>query len=200
MKFTNRKGKLRLYDGTATPYYLEIDFDLGNFSGPIGQAKPDEIMVLDRGTASADMHYIEGSDEPVMAPLPISFSAFVVDKTQCRYLLDWLEQMSNGDAASPVQSSSTVNSNTLTSTKEDTQRDGANANPAFADGTKMTSNVEYRLDTSTDIVWHYNEVYFPLSQQNLAEGEDGVQIAMNGMCFGTITRNTAFTSGTSVEA
>ena len=28
-KFTNRKGKLRIYDGTGTPFYLEFEFDLG---------------------------------------------------------------------------------------------------------------------------------------------------------------------------
>jgi len=200
MKFTNKKGKLRLYDGAGTPYYLEIDFDAGDFSGPLGQAKTEEILVLDRNNMTGDAHYIEGGDDRIMEPFPITFSAFVVDKTQCKYLLDWLEQMSNGDSASPVQSSSTVNSKTLTSTKEDTQRDGSNNNPAFRDGTKMCSNVEYRLDGSADIVWHYNEVNFPLDQQSLSEAEDGVSISLNGMCYGTVTRDTGFTSGSNVES
>jgi hypothetical protein len=157
------------------------------------------MLVLDRGTMSADAHYIEGSDEKVMEAIPITFSALIVDKTQCIYLLDWLEQCSNGDGASPPQSTGAVNANTLTSTKEDSQRDGANNNPAFADGTKLCSNLEYRLDGGTDRVWHYNEVFFALEQQQISESEDGITIALNGMCYGTIVRDTAFTSGAAVE-
>lgn len=201
MKFTNKKGKLRWYDGTATPYFLEIDFDAGDFSGLLGQPKTEEILVLDRNNMTADAHYIEGGDDRIMEPVALTFSALVVDKTQCGYLLDWLEQMSNGDSASPVQSAGTVNSNTLTSTKEDTQRDGSNNNPAFRDGTKMCSNWEYKLDGSTDICWHYNEIFCELSEQNLSEGEDGITISLNGLCYGTIpSRDTAFTAGTSIEA
>jgi len=164
MKFTNKKGKIRLYDGAGTPFYLEIDFDLGDFSGPLGQAKTEEILVLDRNKMSADAHYIEGGDDKIMEPFPLTLSAFVVDN------------------------------------KEDTQRDGANNNPAFRDGTKLACNLEYKLDGSTDIVWHYNEVYFPLDQQSLSEAEDGVTISLNGLCYGTVVRDTAFTSGTSIEA
>ena len=192
-KFTNKSGKIRLYDGTATPFFLEADFDLGDFSGPLGIPKTEEILVLDRGNANADAHYIEGADDKIMEPFPITFSAFVVDKTQCGYLLDWLEAMADG-GGSPA-----VNSNTLVTTKEDTQRDGANNTPAFADSSKMTSNLEYKLDGGTDIVWHYNEVLFELSEQSLSEAEDGVTVSLNGMCYGTVVRDTAFTAGATVE-
>jgi len=199
MKFTNKQGKIRLYDGAATPYYLEVDFDAGDFTGPMGIPKTEEILVLDRGNITADSHYKEGSAEKVMEPLAVSFTGSVADDTQCVYLLDWMEQLSNGDSASPVQSSGAVNSKTLTTTQGDTKRDGTNYNPTFADGTKMCCNLEYRLDSSTDIVWHYNEILFPLDQLSISEAEDGVTIAFAGLCYGTITRDTAFTSGTSVE-
>ncbi len=192
-KFTNKKGKLRLYDGTATPFYLEIDFDLGDFSGPLGIPKVEEILVLNRGNSDADAHYVEGSDAAIMEPFGITFSAFVADNTQCLYLLDWLESMQDG-GGSPA-----VNSNTLVTTKEDTQRDGANNSPAFADSTKMTCNVEYLLDGSTDVCWHYNEVYFAIDQQSIAEAEDSVSVSLNGMVYGTVVRDTAFTAGTTVE-
>ena len=192
-KFTNKKGKLRLYDGTATPFYLELDFDLGDFSGPLGIPKTEEILVLNRGNSDADAHYIEGGDDKIMEPFAITFSAFVVDKTQCKYLLDWLEAMEDG-GGSPA-----VNSNTLVTTKEDTQRDGANNTPAFADTSKMTSNLEYLLDGATDICWHYNEVLFPLAEQSISEAEDGVTISLNGMCYGTVSRDTTFTAGATVE-
>jgi len=192
-KFTNKKGKLRLYDGTATPFFLELDFDLGDFSGPLGIPKTEEILVLNRGVSDSDAHYIEGSDEAVLEPFDITFSAFVVDKTQCGYLLDWLEAMQDG-GGSPA-----VNSNTLVTTKGSTNRDGTNTTPAFADSTKMTCNVEYLLDGSTDIAWHYNEVWFPIDQQSISEAEDGVTVSLTGKVYGTVVRDTAFTSGATVE-
>ena len=192
-KFTNRKGKIRLLDGTGTPWHLEIDFDLGDFSGPMGIPKTDEILVLDRNQATADMHYIEGGDDKVMAPFAITFSAFVVDKTQCLYLLDWIDVMNGGLSA-------TINSNTIVTTEEDTQRDGANNNPPFADATKLLCNLQYKLDgPSNDVTWLYTEVWFPADQQSISEAEDGVTISLNGQCYGTITRGTAWVTSATVE-
>jgi len=191
-KFTNRKGKLRLYDGTGSAFYLELDFDVGDFSGPMGIPKTEEILILDRNQATADMHYIEGGDDKVMAPFPLTFSAFVVDKTQCKYLLDWIDVMNGGLSAK-------VNSNILVTTEQDTQRDGSNNNPAFADATKLLCNVEYRLDGGTDISWAYKEVWFPADEQSISEAEDGVTLSLNGQCYGTVTRGSAWSSGSTVE-
>ena len=192
-KFTNRKGKIRLLDGTGTPWHLEIDFDLGDFSGPVGIPKTDEILVLDRNQATADMHYIEGGDDKIMAPFPITFSALVVDKTQCLYLHDWIDVM-NGLL------SATINSNTIVTTAEDTQRDGANNNPPFADATKLLCNLQYKLDgPSTDLTFLYTEIWFPADQQSISEAEDGVTISLNGQCYGTVTRGTAWVAGSTVE-
>jgi hypothetical protein len=185
-KFTNRKGALRLYDSTATPFYLELIFDKGDFSGPLGIPKTEEILVLNRGVYDANAHYIEGSDARVMEPFEITFSALIEDTTITTYLLDWLE-------------GNTVNSNTIVTTKADTQRARSVASPAFADTNKKCSNVEYFLDGSTDIVWHYNEVYFELSDQIITEGEEEVAVALKGLCYGTVTRDTEFTSGTNVK-
>jgi len=185
-KFTNRKGKLRLYDGTATPYYLEIEFDKGDFSGPMGIPKTDEILVLNRGGYDAYAHYIEGSDEKVMEPSEISFSCLIEDTTITTDLLAWIE------------GGGTVSGQTVVTTKEDTQRARSVASPAFADTNKATYNVEYKLDGATDIVWHYNEVYFELSEQSFSEGEDEVSLSLKGKVYGTITRDTAFTTGTDV--
>ena len=191
-RFTNRKGKIRFVDGTANPWFLELDFDVGDFSGPMGTPKTEEILILDRNQATADMHYIEGGDDVVMAPFPLTFSAFITDKTQCIYIIDWIDVM-NGLL------SAQVNSNTIVTTEEDTQRDGANNNPPFADPTKLTCNVEYRLDGGTDRVWHYNEVWFPAAEQMISEAEDGVTLALNGQVCGTVVRDTAFTAGSAAS-
>lgn len=191
-KFTMRKGKFRFYEGTASPYYLELDFDVGDFSAPMGVPKTEEILILDRNQATSDMHYIEGGDDVVMAPVPLTFSAFIVDKTQSIYLIDWIEVMNGGLSA-------TINSNTIVTTAQDTQRDGSNNNPAFADSGKLLCNAEYKLDGGTDRVWHYNEIWLPASEQMISEAEDGVTIALTGQIYGTITRDTAFTASTAAS-
>jgi len=193
-KVTQRDAKIRLYDSTASPLYLELDFDLGNFTGPIGTPKTEELLQLDRGKVTSDMHYIEGSDDVMMAPVDISFGYFLQNVIQQTYLIHWLTAMNDG-------LTQTVNAHTLESTESDTQRDGSNANPAFADSNKSTCDVEWLADTGgTDFGWRYNGVLFLLDQQTFAEAESEVMLTLNGKCYGTITAITAFTAGTSVEA
>ena len=192
-KFTNRSGKIRFYDSTATPIYLEIDFDAADFNGPIGVPLPDEIVVLDRGKADANMHHIEGSEQKVWDPSTITFGALVTDLSITDYLLDWIEWLNGGSA--------TVNSHALATTKGDTARDGVVSCPAFADSDKRACNVEVFYDGSgTDQGWKYGEVFFPADQCQLSEGEDAVTVALSGLCYGAIERITAFTAGTSVES
>jgi len=193
-KKTKKDAKIRLYDSTATPYYLELDLDPGDFSAPAGAPLTDEILVLDRGAMTSDAHYIEGPDDKLMAPVPVTFSAIITDGSQTTYLLDWLAAMNDG-------LTTTVNSNTLQSTESDTLRDGSNANPPFADSNKSTCNIEYLIELGgTDLGWKYAGVWFPLDQQQISEGDDAITVSLNGMCYGTITRITSFTAGTSVEA
>lgn len=193
-KKTMRNAKLRLYDSTATPWYLELDLDLGNFNGPLGIPRQEEILVLNRGTMDAAAHYIKGADDKLMEPVAVSFGVFIRDDQQTINLLNWLKA---GQDAAATQ----VNAHTLATTKADTQRDGATANPAFADTNKICSNVQYLIETGgTDLGLQYAEVFFPLDQQQLSEAEDGITLTLNGVCYGTITRITAFTAGTDVEA
>jgi len=183
-KITQKKGTIRLYDSTATPIYLTMILDDG-FSGPLGIPYTEEQLVLNRGNMDANAHYIEGSDAAIMEPLDITFNMLAQDTVFFGYFLDWLE-------------GSEVHSTTIVTTKGDSQRDGSNANPAFADSSKKCCNVEYQLDVATDIVWHYNEVWFDLSTMTISEAEDGISIAVTGKWYGTVTRDTALTSGTDV--
>lgn len=193
-KKTMKNAKIRLYDGTGTPYYLELDLDVGDFSGPIGQPRNEEVLVLDRGNMNANAHYINQADDKLMEAVPVTFGVLIRDDQQTINILDWLTAGQDGG-------STQVNSNTLTTTKQDTQRDGSNNNPAFADSSKMTFNVEYLIETGgTDLGRKYAEVFFPLEQQQLSEAEDGITLTLNGMCYGTITKITEFTSGNDVES
>jgi hypothetical protein len=193
-KLTQRKAKIRLYDSTATPWYLEFDLDMGDLSGPLGIPRQEEILVLNRGVMDALGHYIQGADDKLMEPVQISFSVMIRDDQQTINILNWLAAGQDGAATQ-------VNSHTLATTKADTQRNGANANPAFADTNKICFNVEYLMETGgTDLGYKYAEVFFPLDQQTLSEAEDGITLALTGTCYGTIPRITAFTAGTDVEA
>ena len=193
MKNTKQNAKIRLYDGAETPYYLELDLDPGELSGPAGAPLTEEILVLDRGNMTADAHYIEGPDDKLMEPVPVTFSAVITDAAQTVYLLDWLAAMNDNLAT-------TVNGNTLTSTIGDSQRNGAVNNPAFADANKEVCNIEYLITMSgADLGWKYMEVRFPMDQIQISEGDDAITVSLNGMCYGTITRLTGFTAGTSAE-
>jgi hypothetical protein len=188
-----RKGKIRIYDSTATPWYLQMDLDVGDFSGPIGTPRQEETLILNRGVMDSKAHYVKGPDDKLMEPVNVTFSVMIRDDQQTINILNWLKGCQDGGATQ-------VNAHTLLTTKADTQRDGATNNPAFADANKLCSNVEYLMETGgTDLGFKYAEVFFPLDQQSLAEAEDGITLSLNGTCYGTITRITAFTAGTNVE-
>ncbi len=185
-KFTNRDGEIRIYDGSTTPYYLEIKFTGGDFSGPIGVPEPEEQLFLDRGRGDTAV-YTRARDDEKLAPVDVSFTVTITEHETFGYLMDWLE-------------GKTVNSKTIVTTKGTTQRDGVNNTPTFVSSGKLCCNVEYMLDGDTDYCWHYNEVWFPLSQCTVSESDDGVTVSLTGKCYGTIVRDSAFTAGTDVTA
>jgi len=79
---------------------------------------------------------------------------------------------------------------TGTTSKATTKNDGTNYNPAFADATKKTVNVQILHDSGVSgtnpIGSAYYEVYFPNEQQTIGEGEDQIPITLNGACYGLI--------------
>jgi hypothetical protein len=189
MKFTKRRGILRLYDGTGTPFYLRIKFD-GDTAFPLGVPSTEEVLVMDRGVMTADAHYIQGGDDKVMEPGEFTFSTIVEDTTITTYLLAWLR-------------GETVNSHTIVTTKGTTARVGAITNPGFADTSKKAFNCEILWDASsagTDLGYKVTEVYFDLAEQKIQEGDDGVTLSLNGKIYGSITAIAAFTAGTDVTA
>lgn len=190
---TLQNAKLRFYDSTATPLYLEIDLDPGDFSGPFGAPLVEEILELDRGNMNANALYRAGNDEALMAPVPVTFTIRLTDSAQTVNIKDWIRAMNDG-------LSTQVNSNTLETTETDSQRDGATANPAFADSNKSTCIIEYLITMSgTDLGFNYEGIWLPADQQQISEAEDSITIAINAMCYGTITDITSFTAGTDVE-
>jgi hypothetical protein len=191
-KFTNRKGKIRFYDGTAvTPRYLEIDFDAGDISGPIGNPLADEIIVTDRGTLDSNTHHITGPEDKILEPQSVSFSFFCTDLNKTDLLLDYISAMNDGGTT-------TVDSLTMATTKGGSTRGGITT-PAFADSNKLACDVQYLLEAgTTDFGYEWAECWFPIDQATISEGEDAVTVSLTGMCYGAISRITSFTSGTAL--
>jgi len=195
MKFTKRNGAIRFVDGTSTSYYLDIDFENADLNAPFGTPLTEELLHMNRGVMDSDAHYVQGPDDPMMAPLPMTLSVTLTDGAHTQNVLDWITALNDGG-------STTVNSNTVATTESDTQRDGSNNNPAFANSNKLTCNVEAHWNTSgTDLHFIWAEVCFPRDQVQIAESDDGVNITLNGMIYGTITYNSSALNGdTDIEA
>ena len=196
MKFTRRDGAVRWYDGTGTAQYISLDFDRGDLSFPMGQPTPDEILYLHRDKMDANAHYVRGSDETMMAPVPCTLSIDLTDSSNTTNVLNWLIGCNDGGTTK-------VNLNTVATTQGDTQRDGATANPTFADSNKLTFNIEMLWTSSgTDIHFALNEVFVDMSKVTLAEAEDGVTLSFTGDIYGTIVYQSAgeFAAGDDIEA
>ena len=150
-------------------YYLELLFTDANFSAPTMRKKTEERIVLDRGVGDANGHYVQGSDDPVYEPLPLTVSCKINDTTSgTSYLDEWIR-------------SGKVNLHTLTSTKGDTSNVSGVTNPAFADTSKKCSTVEVVWDGSVDLGYKWAEVYFSPGEQTINEAEDGITLNLNGM-------------------
>ena len=171
------------------PYYFELCLDNGDFSGPIAIKKHEEILVLDRGLVDTCAHYINDNDAGIMEPLTISFSAMINDSDKFLSFMDMIE-------------GSLVNGKTMATTKGHHDRilNGA-PNLSFFDSTKKTFDVAYKMTgTTNSITYVFNECYFELSEQTYAEAEDGINLALTGMCYGTIDRQANFPLGINVLA
>lgn len=200
--FTFRDGQLRLYDATATPFYIEIPFIQANFTAPMMRPRPEEMNILDRGrmkNSNAFWHTILGPDDPIAAPLPLTFSFRLVNTDP-----GWKKwrQALNLDFASTW----TVGSNTWVSAKGTTQVLSGGpevptlvTTPLFSDLRKRCVNVCVLWadpDGISDLGYKWSEVYFPPDQQQLNEGNDIVEVRASGQIYGAIVEITAFPSGT----
>lgn len=199
--YTFIDGVLRIYDGTATPFYLEIPFMQANFTGPEGNPRPDEIPRMNRGrvrNTDSNWHYISAPDDPIVNPVTLSFS-FLMANNQPNY--QKLRQALNIDMASTW----TVGSNTWVSSKGTTQVLGGGrtptlvTTPSFGDARKRTVTI-YTLwadpdGGANDIGRKWAEVYFPPDKQTIREAMDMVEIQCQGLIYGAIGQITAFPAG-----
>jgi hypothetical protein len=148
---------------------------------------------MDRGNMDSNASYSQGSDEPIMNPLPVKFSGKIDDTTYSHKLvriLGGVTKLSASTEAITVQSTkgdSTVNiGGTAFST------------PAFADASKICYNLEVKYDGTTDFIYQLKEVYFPPDQQTITESENGLVLEANGLWYGSGGTISTFTTGKSL--
>jgi len=160
--------------------YLEIAFSNGDFTGPIGRPRPEEVLILERGNYNSKAHYINTSDMAIYEPLPISLSCLVDDtynKDDVQAALACLDPDSARWTATGV------------STKGNTQNDGSVDNPTFADANKKTVNAMILFSSpgsGLDFGWAYYETFFVASETQFAEGEEGNTLTIAGGVYGLI--------------
>ena len=184
--YTFKDGRLRLYDGSATPYYYIVKFQNADLAAPAGRARPAEKLIMDRGLLDANALYVQGADDAVTESLDISFSA-LLDDVENR--VDLAQALVCG----------TVGGDAWTSTKGSTQlTNGAGESvttPSFADGQKRCVNVEWLADGAADAGYRWAEVYFPPEEIRLSETMEGVVLSAVGRIYGAVAPITAFTAG-----
>ena len=197
--YIGRKGEIRLYDSTPTPYYISMKFDAMDFSAPEGKARPEETLILHREGLSTDMHNVATSERVIAEPVELSFSG-MLDSLKMRKLLR--QAINAASSASPW----TVGAHSWVTTKGDSTNLDIDGNsittPAFADTRKTCVNVEVLWDEgAADIGRQYMEVYFAPDAQTIGESEEAVTISCTGQIYGLVGVSiTAFTAGTeSVE-
>src|SRR3990167_2659599 len=199
VSYTTRDGRLRLYDGTATPYYLEIPFVNAGFSGPLGRGRGAQTIILDRGRLSTRMHYIEESDEAAIAGVEVSWS---FKMTNTEPLLTKFKDALNVSQAATW----TVGSHTWVTTKGTTQLLSGGATPTLYTTPTFTNaprrrciNIEVLYVDPTasggDTGQKYAECEAEPDKQMINEGDREVAVNVRLMCYGAITQITAFTAG-----
>ena len=193
--YTALNGAMRLYDSTATPFYLALTFENADLSAPTMRPRPEETNVMHRGRASATTCKILGDDSPILDPMELSFSFKMQNSVAIHGKL--MAALSNPYQASPWL----VGSDTWVTTKGDgllTNGDGTGSvpDPAFADTLKKA--VDLCIIWTRDAVvmgFRYFAVYFPPDQITFKEAEDSITYSVKGEIHGHITAITAFPAG-----
>jgi hypothetical protein len=200
-----KTGRMRFYSHSTGggPFYMEVPFR-GTITAAIDRPRVGETIILDRMRMNADMHFVQGSDDAMLAALPFSCNFRLLNSEPSYSKLLIMLRTFSGSLLSQSPPGKLIGPHLWTSTKGTTQIRNADflstalvTTPVFSDPEKWCVNVE-ALWEDPDNVNHrgfrWAEVYFPPGQ--VTEGEQDVMIDLNGEVHGAITTITSFSSGT----
>ena len=200
MLYQGKDGELRIIGGIyagVTHYYQEVLFCEMDCSLPSSRPRTEESLKLNRGQMDSDAHYVEGPDDPIYAPIPVTFSARLADTYNTYALLDMISGLTqvanNAGGTTTIPSWDDGPSGTTVSIL-------GNSLPKFADAGKTTYRLEVVWNTSASastLGFRLDNVYFTPGEQNLTESADGLILSCNGQIYGGVSRITDFTASES---
>lgn len=191
MLYQGKDGEMRITDyGTdtsagSTRYYQEILFCEMDFSAPTVRPRTDETLIMNRGNFDSKAHYIESNDDPVYAPVPLTFSCRINDTVDSRALSDWL----SGSTLIPNAVGGTTR---IFSWDESGVTFRSQLLPAMRDSDKQCYRLQILFDGTTDYGLQYDGVYFTPSEQTITESTDSLMLSTNGQIYGDVTRIDSF--------
>ena len=155
-----------------------------NLTAPEGHRRPDEIVRMNRIQLDADTHYIQGTDEAIVEPQDLTFSA-------------WLDSVHNKSALPKALSCEAAGiatwPNEGVSTKGRSQLPAGLTGvmvytPLFTDPTKKAVCIQAMWDdlAGSSVFREYNEVHIPSANVTLTEGPDNVTLQLTGAIYGSI--------------
>ncbi len=197
--YTTYRGKIRIYDGTPTPNYIELPWVQPDLRAVIARPRPAMNLRLNRGIGDAFMHYTRGDDSPIFSPQAVTFTSWMDEQLYPHVIMaigdihdDGTWQVGGVTFLTAAGTGGTV-------------RNGASALvpvPQMSDdATHRRVDVEFlwtgKVPGTRDFGYRHEECYFPRELQIVADGDPATH-AYTYWCYGRMHTITAFTAGANV--
>lgn len=202
--YYGKKGELRIYSGSnasGVNFFFRVAFAQMDLNAPMGRPRPDQLPITDRGVVNQYAHYIQGSDDIIMQPVNVTFTANLDTEVNRN---DLIKAMSNPLRASPwtVGSSTWVNTNGTTQIYNGCGSLVSTPLPDDPLHDRVNLAIIWRELCSfgtvdTGFIW--KETWFQPNQINIRETETAVQIAATGFCYGPVSQIASFPAGTFIS-
>ena len=169
----------------ASGQYFTVWFADVNLNAPEGHARPEEMIRSNRGRLDPDLHYIQGPDDAIMQPVPLSFSAKLDSSVNRTALLEAL--IGGAPALTDAWPNATISTKTDTFLRSGLTGDLVRT-PPFTDPTKKTVCLQgiWKDLAGARIGREYNEVFIDPRNITLQEAMDGVTLSVEGSVYGDI--------------
>ena len=191
------RGSMRILDGTATPQFITLPYCQTDGRFPLNRPRPERIMRMDRGQLTTYTHIVRGDDGPIVAPIPVTFTAWLSEQL----VDDVMAALGNPYRASPWL----VGTATFVTATNGASLLMSGSGSTFAppdvvdEGQERRLHVEWlfqgQVPGTNDRMFRHEECYFPPELQIISEGTPAV-LSITYWIWGGLTTGTAYTSGT----
>ena len=165
--------------------FITVLFSSMNLTGPFGRGRPEEIVRMNRGQLDEYTHYVQGLDDPIEAPVRVTWSCLLESGVNKTALMSALACGNAGITATwPLTGISTKTDSRLPAGLT-----GVLYNtPPFTDPTKKTVCVQAVWDdrTGSRVFRQWHEAYFDPQAQSINEAPDSVTINLSADIYGAI--------------